>query len=244
MDYGSDYDDRFIILSDSEDETEELRNKLSNCAIFDLLEIAHVILSIDIGITHLGISVSLVDKEYKLHEIVWINLIDITEFHCQENCKLYHSKTFTDWLSHVFVNEWDFFEWADVILIERQPPQGLTAVEQIIFFYFREKAILISPTSVHAYFGINCFDYERRKVESEKIAVKHLQPNLLEQLYFYERQHDITDSVLFTLFWCSKQRELLEKERLLERQRKAKIKVEGKVFTPKDFFEAFKYIPP
>jgi hypothetical protein len=48
----------------------------------------------------------------------------------------------------------DFFEMADFILIERQPPMGLTAVEQLIFSRWRDKAILVHPRSMHKYFNI------------------------------------------------------------------------------------------
>ena len=70
------------------------------------------VLSIDIGILNLGISVSTLDEEFNLIDIVNIDLIDITKFThksgpCKEKCTLNHTKTFSDWLDHVFQeNKW------------------------------------------------------------------------------------------------------------------------------------------
>lgn len=240
------YNNRFVFISDGED---DLSNELGKLHITE--PPFKVIMSIDIGLKNLGISVSLIDKNYDLQEIVWINLINITEFDCKTGCNLYHEKTFADWVSHFFAQEMEFLEWADVILIERQPPTGLTAVEQLIFYEFREKAVLIAPNSVHKYFRIGSYDYEQRKVLSERIGRKYLQKGLLEQLYFYHRQHDITDSILFTLFWCHQQKEKLRQEEMVKRQEKmlkrqaeALIKIQGKKFTMKDYFNGFRYIPP
>lgn len=59
----------------------------------------YCVLSIDIGILHLGISVTLLDKEYNKLEIIWIDLIDITEFThkyapSRKECSLHRTKTF------------------------------------------------------------------------------------------------------------------------------------------------------
>ena len=95
----------------------ELTETLSKCNM-DVPVYEYCVISIDIGILHLGISVTLLDKEYNMLEIIWIDLIDITEFThkygpSSKECSLYHTKTFCDWMNHVYQENMDFFEMAD-----------------------------------------------------------------------------------------------------------------------------------
>jgi hypothetical protein len=39
-------------------------------------------------------------------------------------------------------------------LIEKQPPAGLVAVEQLLMMSYRDKAVLVYPNSMHAHFGL------------------------------------------------------------------------------------------
>lgn len=174
------------------------------------------ILSIDIGIQHLGISVSLVSESYQLLEVIWIDLIDITKFRCNRDlCKLYHTRTFSDWIDHMIENNKYFFESSDIILLEKQPPQGLVVVEQLIFSKYREKTKIISPRKMHTYLNISTFDYEKRKIYTEKIAEKHLSESLKQQIKLYERGHDISDSICILLYFLYvKNDEYKRKERL------------------------------
>ena len=210
------------------------------------LDYSYSVLSIDIGILHLGISVSLLDEEYNLIEIIWFDLLDITKFKCdRESCQLNHSKTFTDWLGHVWISEYDFFEQVDYILIERQPPCGLVAVEQLIFSRWRSKAILISPNSMHKYFNIGHQDYDQRKVSTEKIARMFIKNKfLVEQLEFYNRKHDITDSICIMIFRIKKKHQLyldeIRTRRIMER--KLHLKKYGKQMTTEQWFESHRFI--
>jgi len=211
----------------------------------------YCVLSIDIGILHLGISVTLLDKEYNKLEIIWIDLINITEFThkygpSRKECSLHHTKTFCDWMNHVYQENMDFFEMADFILIERQPPMGLTAVEQLIFSRWRDKAILVHPRSMHKYFNIGEYDYEQRKIYTEKIARMHLEdPELQEQLGFYGRAHDIADSICLMLFWIKIQQDkYIEKKRrkyIMERQ--IQVHENRKSMTTEEWFELHRYVP-
>ena len=166
------------------------------------------VLSIDVGVQHLGLSLALVNKDdYTFDRIVDINLVDITKFThnvCDKgHCKLLHTKTFYDWLTHVFV-EHLCFEQADVILIERQPPRGFVVVEQVIFGKYREKSWLISPNSIHKYMSIGHLDYEGRKLSTVNMAKKYFTEELKFQLSKYDREHDVADSVCQILYWCDK----------------------------------------
>ena len=208
------------------------------------------VLSIDIGILNLGISVSTLDEEFNLIDIVNIDLIDITKFThksgpCKEKCTLNHTKTFSDWLDHVF-QENKYFEECDFILIEKQPPMGFVAVEQLIFNRWRNKSILISPNSMHKYFDIGRFDYDTRKEYSQKIAkTKITNKYLLQKLDDYHRCHDITDSVCLMLYWIHKKKidyeEQKRKKIVLERQ--IYSNVNKKNISINEWFECYRYIP-
>jgi hypothetical protein len=181
-------------------------------------EISYSILSIDIGVLHLGISVTLVDQYFNLLEVIWIDLINITDFNHyygpkSKDCTLYHDKTFFDWISHVLQENFKFFEDSDFILIERQPPGGFVVVEQLLFGFFRHKSILISPNSMHAFFKIGPLGYEGRKDATEKICRQTIKdPQLLEQLTYFDREHDIADSICLMLFWVNKKYNLIQEE--------------------------------
>lgn len=169
----------------------------------------YVVVSIDIGVCNLGISVSFVTREFLLEEVIWIDLIDITKYThkrvSKEQCKLHHTRTFSDWIDHFFQENEDFFKEADYILLERQCPQGFTVVEQLIFNRWRNKSHLINPVSMHKFLGISYLTYDERKIETTKIGSSLItNPILREQLTYYQRKHDICDSLCIMLYWLRK----------------------------------------
>lgn len=248
----SDYGNNFIIETD--DEMEEIEDKLKLCKIKEAKQKDdfYYILSIDIGIQHLGISVIETDKEFNFRRVEWIDLINIMEFHCdRKTCHLYHTGSFTDRIAHVIDNNRKFFEDTDFILIERQPPQGLVAIEQMIFAIYRHKSFLISPNSVHKHFKMGQHDYEGRKRVSERIALHYLNKDngdFVEQFGWYERRHDISDSILFSIYWCNKKKQDLLNKRLRKEQQqkfeKMTMKLKsGKVVSACEMLEQFRHIP-
>ena len=168
----------------------------------------YVVLSIDVGVIHLGISVSILNHDYTLKEVIWVDNIDITSYQhrsCSpKECKLYHTKMFSDWIEHMCQENQIFFDRADYILIEKQPPLGFVVVEQLLFSKYRNKTIIISPRSVHKYLNIGSFDYEIRKQLSDKIADRVLPLHLLDQTMMYDRKHDISDSICILLYFMNK----------------------------------------
>ena len=225
--------------------------KLSDCCIFDTDNLRYI-LSIDVGIHNLGISVIEADANYMFRQIIWVDLINITEFKCnkQADCPHHHDRTIADWMHHVFDQNSEFFERCDHILIERQPPGGIVAVEQLIFARYRHKAILIAPNSVHKYFNMGWADYPGRKRISETIATRHLKGGpveLLEQYQHYDRRHDISDSILFGIYWCNKQNTKIHQVRVQrereEKFRELKIRVDSGEVNVKDMMERFRYNP-
>lgn len=203
------------------------------------------VLSIDIGIQHLGMVLSSISKDYTFQEILWMELVDITVFTCDRlTCKLHHDKTFIDWISHLLEKYTEVFERADYVLIERQPPQGLVAVEQILFGCMRDKSVLISPNSVHKFFGIGQYDYDTRKLACVNISRKYISPIFHKKLQTCDRIHDICDCILFTIFWCQKQKLDLEIKILKERREVAFKKVNNRLgMSLDDFFDMYRYIP-
>lgn len=180
------------------------------------------ILSIDIGITHLGLVLVECTMDYIFNDIIWFELIDITKFHhldfeSKKKCKLYHTKTISDWLSHIMYLHTELFDLVEHILIERQPPQGYTAVEQLLYFQYRSKAFLISPRSVHKFFGWGTETYEERKLKSIEI-IKFRIKRLWLQDYFQKiaRQHDISDAFIQTIFFLCEKNLQFRKEKLID----------------------------
>ena len=180
---------------------------------------SHCIVSLDVGIVHLGMSVTLLDESWRIIDVIWVSLTDVTTFPCgqthgtgpSDKCPYYHDRGACDWIAHFIEDNRGFFEAADVILIERQPPTGLVGIEQILFAANRAKAHLVSPNSVHKFHHIGDRNYIQRKVESTRIATELLMSDLVknsgelvEQMGWYVRQHDIGDSLTQMLYWISK----------------------------------------
>jgi hypothetical protein len=203
-----------------------------------------LILSIDIGIKHLALVLSSVSENYDFENIVWFDLVDITEFHCKPNCPFLHTKTFADWIRH-FIDNYEYvLNKAERILIERQPPQGLVVVEQLLFGCFREKSVLIAPNSVHKFFNIGDYDYDQRKVAAFNLTHNYFKGEFYDKLNKYDRNHDICDAVLFTIFWIRKEKEKIEKELLLVKRKEAMQKHNKHLgMSIDDFFDIYRYIP-
>ena len=184
------------------------------------------ILSIDIGITNLGFVYSqicfddnfsgskyknlLLNSDYKFNKetmknnvrIIHCNRIDITKVQhrvvSRNCCKLLHENCIPDYLDHFIQEHQILFDKSDVILLERQPPVGITNVQDLLFKQFRNKVKMISPNTVHKYFGLSG-DYLLRKQESEKIS----KPFLCDFKNFKDniRKHDISDALLMILYY-------------------------------------------
>jgi len=117
---------------------------------------------------------------------------------------------------------------ADIILVERQPPQGLTNIQDVIAYNFPNKVKLICPRSVHKHLMISKFDYELRKKHSVKVATEHL--NTFPVFEREDRKHDIADAFCQCLYYIeiNKVREAVT------------VKLPDNI---QDFFESFKYTP-
>jgi len=148
------------------------------------------IIGIDIGYYNIGVVLA----ECTGAEVtpLYVQKVDLTDFKTNEAPEL------SDMIRHFVTEYTDVFSQADQVLIERQPPGGISSVEVLLHYMFRERAILISPVSMHKHFGIGHLDYEQRKERTENIAGKYLKD--FKYYEILERKHDVADALCMILF--------------------------------------------
>jgi len=164
------------------------------------------IISIDIGFEHFAIIGANVSEYYKLEDVTLCKLINIKNLmlECSDtDCELKHTLCISDYMAHLFKMYHDFFEKANTILIERQPPQGFVAVQELILFKYRDKAILVSPNSMHKHFSMSKVQ-KLRKMFTEKFSKERLQsfPDYSNN----ERKHDMGDAYCLLVYYLSELR--------------------------------------
>lgn len=200
------------------------------------------ILSIDIGIVNLGYV--FVETDGVLNIVKACNRVDIT--HVQHarvsrcNCTLYHDNCIPDYLDHFIQEHQNLFDDADEILLERQPPVGITNVQDLLFTRFRNKVKLISPNSVHKHFKMTRNDYELRKQQSVTITNEYL-----KDFFNFEsntRQHDISDAMLMILYYTQKCDLIETLKETLKKPEKSIMDFEIFRFHAQPFFEQFRFI--
>lgn len=156
------------------------------------------ILSIDIGVLHLSMVGIEVHEMYKIihplkiYMCELINLLELMDECDQQLCTLYHDRNMCDYMDHMFKRYRNEFDDADIILVERQPITGLTAVQELILREYRSKVTLISPNSVHKFLQFSSYTYDQRKEASIKFAVPYL--SHFKEFCFNERRHDMADA--------------------------------------------------
>jgi hypothetical protein len=167
--------------------------------------------------------------------------IDITEckhikVHRSE-CKLEHESCIPDYLDH-FIQENSFiFENAEIIILERQPPVGITNVQDLIFTRFRNKVKLISPNTIHKFFKMTRSEYEIRKIESEKITSIYLET--FKNFTNNCRRHDISDAMLMIIYYF-KTRVVKKKSIVIDYFEQFKFNKINNKLDP-NFFERFRF---
>ena len=208
-------------------------------------------IGIDIGYTNLAIVLVETDEHLKIIDVPTIRRINIA--HCTHDrvplcdCTLHHSNHVVDKISHVFQEYSDIFEKADVIVVERQPPCGMTHIESLLLFKFREKTVLVSPNSVHKYFQMSS-DYDERKkqvvsmgrkftIEAGNHRGETIDPCRL--IRYRHRLHDIFDALLIVRYHLIRESQRLVKERIEEERRRRRLENKCK---PLQDLERFRYV--
>ena len=220
-----DIEDKYeFIIIDDEEEEEELVND----------ENTYSVVCIDVGVIHLGIMAFTINSiTYEFEKMIGYDLMDIRKFPhpegmCEKDCCLNHTKTFADWMSHVFQFYEPILEGCTKILIERQPPQGFVVIEQLIFYKYRQKSELIHPNSVHKFLKINQYDYEERKQKVEDIAFPYFRNSQKEEFLAMDRRHDIADALCLGLYWINVQKQKYKLQQLEEKMEQLKLKYHDK----------------
>ena len=156
-----------------------------------------LILGVDVGLANAALVLARIDAEYTEISVEFADTFDIRQVPCLPACNLHHSRNPVDCCRHVFMYYSDVFSRADLILIERQPLTGLTDIQALFFSEFRNKSELVSPNTLHKWFGLPRNEYERRKVLVTEIAMPHIQhmPHIMSR----ERIHDVADAFCIVL---------------------------------------------
>lgn len=164
------------------------------------------ILAIDIGFHNLAIVVAECNNtEIKIEFCKKVSL---------EDYKYIYSNDFVD-LVPLMLNDYkEYFDSSEQILIERQPIGGFTDIQTLIHYIYKNKTILISPNSMHTFFGIGKLDYDQRKEKTVKIATPYLEDN--EYFHRLERKHDIADAVCMILFQNYHNSMQMKKQKLVD----------------------------
>jgi hypothetical protein len=164
------------------------------------------IVAIDIGLFHLGLIQALVKIPsadiVNSIQVQLCNLVNVKELSTKctnTDCKLRHDNIISDYMMHFFERYDPVFIESDYILIERQPPAGFVAIEQIIMYKYREKCVLISPVAMLHYFGFHKFDYDVRKEHTIEFATRYLKdmPDFINN----ERKHDLADALCMLYYF-------------------------------------------
>jgi hypothetical protein len=147
------------------------------------------VLAIDIGYHNMGLVLAECGKGPKI-DVEYIKKVSLEDY------KYIKTNDIVD-LVPLFVEDHQFiFGSADVILIERQPPGGLTNIEVLLNYMFKDKVVLVSPVSMHTHFGMRHLNYEQRKERTISIASKHISGEIP-----YERKHDIADALCMIIYY-------------------------------------------
>lgn len=165
-----------------------------------------IIVGIDIGYHNLGLVKTTISEKGE-PTVILAKRIDLTNLKCPNCTVTPHTNDVADLVAH-FIHQYhdDVLNPADTILLERQPPGGLTSVEALLLFAYRSKTVLVSPNSMHKHFGIGVLDYENRKLRTEEIAGDYFTPDL--KTYWNQvRKHDMADAMCMILYFTHRDRE-------------------------------------
>lgn len=159
-----------------------------------------IITSIDIGIFHMATVCAECDSgEITVTHATLDNIKELTSTCFFPCCKLSHENCFIDYVDHYIFLHKEIFDKSDVILVERQPPQGFVVIQELIQKAYRDRIKLIHPSSMHRHFGISKYSYEERKSWTVSMAQRYLSGfKIFREL---SRKHDLADAVSQMLYY-------------------------------------------
>jgi hypothetical protein len=126
------------------------------CALFNLLQTKRsampTYLSIDVGVTNLGMSFVSTNEDYSGITIEGIQLVDLKAL--DKSITPYKTNYPADQVGRLVAFYHDWFRRADHVLIEAQPLNGCRDVEQVLLFDQRAKAEVVYPSALHSYYRL------------------------------------------------------------------------------------------
>lgn len=170
--------------------------------------------SFDIGIRNLAACFcKLNDDTYEIESVSSIHKYDLYMERCDsmdrrkcEACKRTRKGGMDeiDGLYHVLAGPLrDELKRSSVVLVERQPPQGIVTVQAILYERFIDRIRLMAPQKMHAFFGMTDLDYEGRKKRVEILAREVLcqkaEPDIVSRYDALPRKHDVADALCFVM---------------------------------------------
>lgn len=174
------------------------------------------IMGIDIGLTNLAwclYNINATTHKNRLvqngdHRVVAFKRVDITMFKhkrvSRSDCKLRHESVCVDWVDHFLQENSHITNLVSVVIIERQPPGGHTAIEQLLYDRLRDKSILVQPISLHKFTDTIGTDYEVSKAIRVKRFRSLLDDDMVEKFNQMGRAHDVADAGVMCEWWISK----------------------------------------
>ena len=173
------------------------------------------ITGIDIGLLHLGMARIECQDDYSSPMVADMALVNLTCLRhdkvAASDCQIPHTKNACDRVQHLIQEYQDrfFFDGIEQIVIERQPPQGLVEIEQLLCMLFRNRAILVSPNTLQSYFGwYKTATYDQRKTLAVQTALQFIYSQDQWMLDHFRSQtnaselrlHDVCDAILLAVF--------------------------------------------
>jgi hypothetical protein len=112
---------------------------------------------------------------------------------CGRDCALGHANSLPNRVLH-FAQEYNFDE-ADVVVMERQPPQSAGyVVEQLLQAAFGSKIAHVTPREIQGVYGACSTDgYDERKAKACAYAARFL--GRISSFSNLDRQHDVADAI-------------------------------------------------
>ena len=142
------------------------------------------VLAIDVGYSNMGLVFAEGVKP------IFVKKVSLADY------KYIYTNDIVDLVPLMVDDHKEWFDAAEHILIERQPPGGLQHIEVLLHYMFRDKVTLVNPVSLHAHFGIRHLSYEERKERTTSIAEKYIKDGIP-----YERKHDIGDAMCMIVYF-------------------------------------------
>ena len=170
-----------------------------------------IVVAFDVGHTNLAVvKAKACTVGYTIDNVLHCSLNNLSKFRCtgldcifdkDDNTSAHKVMHFLETKGYDITND------ADYIVIERQPLCGLTGIEQTLYAFLKLKykttkyISLISPNSLHAYYGMSTIRKER-KLESIHMTEQYLCE--FKQYKRSRKKDDMADACLYVKFFIEK----------------------------------------